>query len=98
MNIAAMVVIVFAIKVEEKVVRIIETGRVDAMRAFAPHERDPRYSLWAVTPRTRRIEGAERWLPEKDRARGASTHLKGTRSKEWRGGEIVCGVVVTRIA
>lgn len=74
------------------------TSREAAMRAFESVKNNWRYTLVALTPRTRRSQGAERFLVEKDRARGASSHLKGIRSKEWRGEKVVCGVVETRIA
>jgi hypothetical protein len=37
--------------------------------------------VWCVTTYARTVEGTEMILPEKDRARNASAHLKGVRSK-----------------
>lgn len=89
--------ILFLIRFNGTMIQTFET-RHAALFAFEVHKRDSRYTLHAATPQTRRVEGAERWLEEKDRARGKSAHLKGRRSKEWRGESVVIGVVETRIA
>lgn len=77
----------------------IMTGEAGEVKlAWEALKHDARYALYAVIPKTRTVEGVDRFLVEHDRARGASSHLKGKRSKLWRGERVVSGVTEMRIA
>ena len=61
--------------------RVVDVSdRRDEAIAFAKRYRGAA-EVWCVSGTIRVVDGTERILPEKDRARGASAHLKGQRSK-----------------
>ena len=67
----------FEVRVAGKV-RLSTDQRERALLSARAHRNA---EVWCVTTFGRKIEGSDMILPEKDRARNASSHLKGTRSK-----------------